>query len=173
MYSCASLVKRVWIKAVAEMATPVGREDNKPRGSQPSFRLPRKSFSSNFARWKREESASVTFLAEVLPCPLQQHMGRLGGCRRTEPLRLPERPGRKDLHRRTAGKDTKLTQTWEIIYPETEILDRDSEPFRLPVWGCIIAPPKSCALEGLRARQRNLDFSGRLVFMQKPSTATL
>lgn len=128
-----------------------------PRGLQTSSRLPRKSVSSYFAEYNGEEFAPVTFLAAALSRPILQHMGCLGGCRRAEPLRLPERCWRRDLHGQTAGKDTKHGRNWlkieESIHAEKETLDLDSGPFRLPGRGCVIAPHQPCA-QGGRDAQR-------------------
>lgn len=128
-------------------------------------RLPRKSVSSYFAVGKGRSLLAVTFLLCALPSP-PAHGMFWAGVDGLQPLRLPTAPWEKGPSHAGCGEKTpKKTHGSELtsgieLNPQAEAGTVD------PDWRGSESP--GLRLESGGARQGNLDFSGRLVFMQKP-----
>lgn len=101
VYCCASPCG-TWLKAAAGITMGPKDKNHVGRKHPPDYHG--RVFPLILHR--REEFASVTFLEALCPAHSSSTWDVWAGVD-GQPLRLPKRPGRKDLHRQTAGKDNK------------------------------------------------------------------
>lgn len=176
MCSCASLLKPVsftWIKAAAGIT--MGPEDKNHVGCKHPPDYHGRAFPVILHSGKGRSLLLSRFSKQLCPAHSSSTWdvwaGGDGLSRSASLSALEERTFTDRLQEKTVNTDQINLELRKYSRWNRNTGSRQ-QTFETTGWVCVIAPGRPCAQEGRRARQRNLDFSGRLVFIEKPSTAT-